>query len=220
MGRRKNPWNATSLRKLYLTQRLTTGQIASRLRCSDEAVRRQLIRLGIERRPARFPAGKNHPDYIDGRSFLGYQKRGYNPWNKGRCKATDKKVLAISNKIRRTFKERGIGWKPWRTRRDATIGLRSIAASLRAREARKYAALLSRLGPGWVTEFFIDDFVFRKPDGKWTGIIADLANPKTKQMIEIDGIDHEDEKRAASDKRRDKFLKKLGWSVRRIKETP
>ena len=217
MLRLKKTLTAARLRKLYLVNGLTPIEIASRVGCSDEGVRRYLVRHGITRRQGRFPAGKQHPDYIDGRSFLGYQRTGWNPWTTGKTKKTDPKLRRVARKISRTIQARGLGWKPWRTRHDAAVGLRNIATSLRVREARKYRALLGRLGPGWVTEFFIDDFVFRKPDGKWTGVIADLANPSTKQLIEIDGDEHGTKKVARLDLKRDLFLKKLGWTVRRMK---
>lgn len=217
MGRRGKPLGAGDLRKLYLTRCLTTGQIANRFDCSDEHVRRQLILHGIKRRQCRFGAGAEHPDYIDGRSLGGYKRIGWNPWNKGKSKETDPKVRRIARKISLTFREKCLGWKTWDTRHDAVEGLRRVASSLRERERPKYKNILKRLGDGWTTEFFIESFVFKKPDGTWSGIIADIVHPASKRMIEVDGSEHVEKGHAASDRWRDRFLKRLGWTVRRIK---
>ena len=217
MVRQKDLWSVTAFRNLYLAKRLTTGQIANRLGCSDEAVRQQLIRYGIERRHPRFENGKANPAYTDGQSVGGYRRVGYHPWNKGKSKETDLKVRAVADKIRRTFRVNGLGWKPWRTRHDAVNGLQRVADSLRFRERHKYKTILKDLGPGWTTEFFNGSFVFQKPNGAWSGIIVDIANPALKKIVEVDGKDHKEPKQAIPDKWRDRFLRRLGWTVRRIK---
>jgi very-short-patch-repair endonuclease len=202
---------------MYISERLTTGAIAAKFRCSDEHIRRKLISCGIKRRQHRFGSGEQNPAYKDGSSVGEYKRLGWNPWNKGKTKETDQKVREVAKKISKALQNRGLGFKAWTTKQDAINGLHLLASALRSRENRKYKRLLSQLGNGWQTEFFHESFVFKRRNGSWSGIVTDLANPSTKQIIEVDDRSHSDPKQTKLDRKRDKFLSRLGWKVRRIK---
>jgi hypothetical protein len=70
--------------------------------------------------------------------------------------------------------------------------------------ARKLKRLLGR---GWKLEHWV-----------WKGIAIDIAHPKLKLAIEVDGKSHGKEIQKKQDRQRDKVLRKLGWTVFRVSE--
>jgi hypothetical protein len=77
-------------------------------------------------------------------------------------------------------------------------------------------ALLEFLGAGWTAEHVVGTGQ-TKGRGLGTAYKADLANPTTKTIIEVDGLSHNLLRVRALDHKRDTLLRSLGWRVFRVK---
>lgn len=78
--------------------------------------------------------------------------------------------------------------------------------------------LLVALGKGWYAEHSVPTFLRGKTEENYpTCYKIDIANPKTKVGIEVDGRTHNFFKRKEQDKKKTKFLEKNGWKVFRFK---
>ncbi|MFH0981848.1 MAG: DUF559 domain-containing protein [Planctomycetota bacterium] len=75
--------------------------------------------------------------------------------------------------------------------------------------------LLTALGTGWVAEFAIPTKKARD-SGYPTCYKVDLANPKRRIAVEVDGNSHHPLKRQAEDRKQDALLESLGWKVLRF----
>lgn len=73
--------------------------------------------------------------------------------------------------------------------------------------------LLDLLGANWKPEFVIPT---KKKSGFPNHYKIDLARPRKKIAVEIDGISHATKKVRAADKRKDQFLRDEGWTVIRV----
>lgn len=74
-------------------------------------------------------------------------------------------------------------------------------------------ALYLSLGEGWSLEYRIYKGL---NTGEFYSI--DIANQDFRIGIECDGKYHEHKSQKAKDKKKDSFMRKLGWSITRIKE--
>jgi hypothetical protein len=76
-------------------------------------------------------------------------------------------------------------------------------------------ALFTALPSGWRMEFVVNTGPNRIPGAPYCYKI-DIANPKEKIAIEIDGFSHNSTKRKAQDKRKSDFLISCGWTLFRF----
>lgn len=212
-----------ALTNLYIVERLSTIEIGRRFGVSSETVRRRLLRHGIQRRTmSEAVSGDLNPRYKDGSRVgekeFGYSRKGWNPWNRGKTKASDSRVAEVAESIRLAMLAHPAGFKcreTW-TREDCLRHTRIVASALRARESDMYVDPVLRLGPGWETEYVDDDFTFQGEDGLWHGFIADLAHPAKRFAIEVDGGYHEARGQMVKDAERDARLQGLGWRTFRV----
>lgn len=75
--------------------------------------------------------------------------------------------------------------------------------------------LLTALGKGWYAEHVIPTKLRNK--GYPTCYKIDIANPKNKIAVEVDGNSHNLVSRKEQDKKKDNFLCSLGWIVHRVR---
>lgn len=92
-----------------------------------------------------------------------------------------------------------------------THDIATIAASLRSREAWKYADLESHLCATEITH------EFESPIGNY---IFDLRIDKSKTLVEFDGDDHRYSRTMEEDAKKDACAQSLGWRVHRVTVTP
>ena len=180
---------------------------------------------GIARRTlSEAAAGDLNSQYVDGahvgEAEHGYQRKGWNPWNRGKRKETDADEAVVAEKIRVAMQGHPCAFKPreeW-DYGDCLTVTAGIASALRTREGGLYEPYLQVLGAGWVTEHFEEDFIFQRPrDGLWQGFIVDIAHPIRKIAVEVDGDYHESTWQIPLDADRDTRLRALGWRVFRVK---
>jgi hypothetical protein len=70
-------------------------------------------------------------------------------------------------------------------------------------------ALAERLG--WEMEYPIPTGV-----SNWPAAVVDIANPDSKIAVEVDGGSHQTKKQKNRDRRKERMLKKVGWTVLRF----
>jgi very-short-patch-repair endonuclease len=180
---------------------------------------------GIVRRTlSQAAVGDLNSSYTDGHRVgekeHGYQRKGWNPWNRGLRKEDDAREAAVAETIREAmlghptlFKRR----EEW-TEEDCRHHTRAVAHALRVREADLYEEFLALLGDGWVTEHFEDEFVYPRPDGLWQGYIVDIAHPVARVAVEVDGHYHSFPCQDVRDRTRDARLQTHGWKVVRVND--
>lgn len=76
--------------------------------------------------------------------------------------------------------------------------------------------LLAVLGEGWYAEHAVPTKM-KRGNGYPTCYKIDIAHPKKKIAIEVDGTSHCSLKVQARDKKKEKFLQSLGWKTLRFK---
>lgn len=76
--------------------------------------------------------------------------------------------------------------------------------------------MLAALGEGWVPEFVVLTHTNRVKGGPPTHYKIDVAHPRLKVAVEIDGSSHTSRKVQRSDARKGAFLASNGWEVVRV----
>ena len=210
--------------RLYVQERLSTVEIGRRFGVSDECIRKRMRKYGISRRSiSEASSGELNSQYTHGKRVgeaeHGYQRKGWNPWNRGKRRESDSDEAAVAEKIRLAMQGHPSLFKlreKW-TREDCCIQTAAVAVGMQSREAGLYVAYLQILGGGWTTEHFEESFVFQRPDGLWQGFIVDIAHLDKRVAVEIDGNYHRFPCQIAKDDERDERLRVLGWRVFRVR---
>lgn len=103
--------------------------------------------------------------------------------------------------------------KRWRNQRDYYL---EVARRNRTMPSKGSRRLKSLLGTGWKLEYRIS--IGQGSPGHAPNYRVDLAFPELKIIIEVDGKYHEGIIQRREDLRREKDLKRLGWTVFRVSE--
>lgn len=76
MKRLNIPWNRADLNELYHVRNMNLDEVAAHYACSQEAARKAMIRLGVERKPAVNRSDRPHPNKARKMSQNGFWKGG------------------------------------------------------------------------------------------------------------------------------------------------
>lgn len=78
--------------------------------------------------------------------------------------------------------------------------------------------LLTALGKGWFAEYSVPTLLRGKTKDCYASCYKiDIADPKQLLGIEVDGYSHSCLERQKQDKKKEKFLKSVGWTILRFK---